>query len=335
MTYTVMHTRLSYAVVMGEDGSFKRVANCGYRVGQSVQNIIESHSADFLSSDHPHERRISMKRSKKVLIFVFLLLILALIATATVSGIMVYQKRVHRDSAFISDTAAASKVVTDTEGNKVALVYVESEEIPAGILDVYTDTDGNEYRYDESGALYDYRPANESTTADTSSAVMANSVAEDNTSMNMDKALQLAEQYAADFCGEDFDNFELVIQQHDETLDDYFFEYRVIYPGGIIGELCLITLEPNGDLRQITRPYENMLADFDPAILETVDQADFKAAVKASANAQYPDHDVSYTIDRVYVSEQDGKLGLLAVLVVTLDSEPGTTGTEVFYPFES
>lgn len=332
MTYTVMHTRLSYAVVMGKDGSFKRVANRNYRVGQSVDNIIESHSADFLSSYQPHERRISMKHSKKVLFFVFLLLIIALIATATVSGIMVYKKRVHRDSAFISDTAAVSKVVTNTEGNKVALVYVESEEIPAGILDVYTDADGNEYRYDESGALYDYRTSDDNKKTSTESAITVNSVAEDNTPMNMKKALQISDQYAADFCGEDFAQFTLDNKLHDD-LGHYHFEYRVIYDDGIIGELCFVELDNNGALLQITRPFETLLADFDPAILKTVDKDAFQTAVREGARAQFSDTDVSYNIRKIAVREQDGKMGLMAFLVV--DMNPGTTGTEVFYPFES
>lgn len=278
---------------------------------------------------------IIMKRKKVFLIVVSTFAVLALGAVAVNGAILYSRQQKMDDGAFINENAALTKSHTTADGSQVALKYVESEEISTGTLDVYTDADGNQYRYDNSGALYDYRPVKNAGETDSPSAATANSTADTAQTMNMDKALKLADQYASDFCGEDFDRFELAVKQHQETLGDYFFEYRVVYSNGIIGEICLVTLEPNGDLRQITRPYENMLADFDPAILETIDQNQFNAAIKNGAEAQYPGHHVSYTIDNVYVNEQDGKPGLLAHLIVTLDMEPGTTNAQVFYPFES
>ncbi len=273
-----------------------------------------------------------MKR-KKLLSVVIAASAVVVIAAVTVSGAILHSRNQKPgNNTFIDETAALTKIHTNTAGDKIALKYEKSENISTGTLDVYTDASGSEYRFNDAGTLYDYRPAPDS---DTASTATANSAKDTAKTMTMDKALKLAEQYASDFCGEDFDRFKLAVKQHNETLGDYFFEYRIVYSDGIIGEICLITLEPNGDLRQITRPYENLLADFDPAILKTIDQKDFNAAIKDGAEAQFSGHRVSYTIESTYISQQDGRLGLLANLVVTLDSQPGTTNAQVFYPFKN
>lgn len=41
MKYLVMECRLSYAVVLSQDGRFLKVANMGYQVGQTVADIVE------------------------------------------------------------------------------------------------------------------------------------------------------------------------------------------------------------------------------------------------------------------------------------------------------
>ena len=41
MKYMVMECHLSYAVVLDENGSFLKVANMRYEVGQTVENVVE------------------------------------------------------------------------------------------------------------------------------------------------------------------------------------------------------------------------------------------------------------------------------------------------------
>ena len=41
MKYLVMETHKSYAVVLDEEGAFKKVANFGYNVGDKVDYILE------------------------------------------------------------------------------------------------------------------------------------------------------------------------------------------------------------------------------------------------------------------------------------------------------
>ncbi|MBR5514860.1 MAG: hypothetical protein IKU52_01505, partial [Clostridia bacterium] len=120
MTYLVMETHLSHAVVLDENGAFIKVANMGYCVGQKVDNVIA------LTQDKP-EKKLNFK--KLTAIFVAAALCFALIAFSAFQVLAVGTVRIQINPDVLIKVNRFDTVVSVTGLNEDGELLIKGEKL--------------------------------------------------------------------------------------------------------------------------------------------------------------------------------------------------------------
>lgn len=185
--------------------------------------------------------------------------------------------------------------------------------------DVYTDESGNEYGYDMSGTLLDYRLSSE--TLDTKRANVQSLITKE-------KAVELAKEYACVLYGEKFDGFELKSSTELQGTNSYQIIFSKKYKF-VHGPYCVAVIFADGTLSDISLLDYNECADFDESLLDGITEQDVYSYAEGQAEAQYSSQLEDFNVTAILLDKIEGGYQLSVHADVKIDSE--TTLAQIYY----
>lgn len=187
--------------------------------------------------------------------------------------------------------------------------------------DVYIDESGNEYGYDMSGTLLDFKLGSEA-----SDAKRANV----QTLITKEKAVELAKEYAYVLYGEKFDGFELKSSTELQGTNSYQIifskKYRFVH-----GPYCAAVIFADGTLSDISLLDYNECADFDESLLDGITEQEVCNYAKGQAELQYSSEFADFNVTAILLDKIEGKYQLSVHADVKIDSGGETTLAQTYY----
>lgn len=190
---------------------------------------------------------------------------------------------------------------------KETVVYSETNKI-----DVYTDENQNEYRYNLNGELVTFN-AN-AMAVDTITGTI------DKDTITIDDVKALAPKYAAAIFGDDFNGYTMDNAEYYQSIGGYNVTFTKKYGEGnfIKGEHCFVQILPNGALRKCNISRGIDYDDLDTQRLEGITEKTILDFVKTQVEAEKGI--ASYEIYGIYFEYKENDFCIQASVSLTYDS---------------
>ncbi len=208
----------------------------------------------------------------------------------------------------------------------------------------YTDSIGNEYRFDEYNNLRFYLNNDQQLRQEVVSLINSSSYSPEKKILTQEQALTAAKNFVKENWGEAFEEFSVVSSDYFESDGYYYFRFAKKYgkDSFIIGEQCIISIYANGEIKSYSFPNVVPFTDFDASSIENLTFSQISDYVVSIIKENHGDDLVSYQIDDVYLVKRNGKyvLNIQAGIEICTDTLPDgnivtiAIATEYYYEIE-
>lgn len=218
----------------------------------------------------------------------------------------------------------SNKNIISKNGTK--LQYIRSENYTnVRRYDVYTDDSGNEYSYDMTGMLTEFKLNELTSNVNSANAEKL---------YNEKEATELAREYAHLLYGDKFDDFEFEWSLASEETHTYTFSFIKKY-GFAAGPHCFIDICTNGVLLSCDLIGYNEYDDFNDDLLNGVTEDTVKAYVDDQIKLKYSETLDNYDIDSINIKKLDGKYNIIVAVNIAYRVNEGSitnVGQKYYYP---
>lgn len=220
-------------------------------------------------------------------------------------------------SEYVREEALAEKKIALPDGKRVALVYqITKNDSEGSFIDVYTDKDGNEYRFDDTGKVI-----GENVSSATYLSMTRDMIGSDERSVeSAEKAEEAAREYAKTIFGDVIDDFSTVYARYDnQTVEKYYFTFSPTYgeDGFIQGEQCRVTVFANGSPLSCGSPNMYDFVDFDTDSLSSLKKESVYDYAENALIKRYGSiTEGSFEVTRVRLKKVDDEIKLVVLAVV-------------------
>lgn len=213
----------------------------------------------------------------------------------------------------ISESKQTSRTFVDSNGKNISLSFSESKKIIDGTtVDIYVDSDGNQYMYNKTGKLM-------STTIVQSSDILTKEEAMDKLLSNKtdkkelsqaedDKIIKVAYEYAHNIFGDSINKMIDHSISKSSSGNQYYVKFEKKYgsDGFISGPFCAVVLTLDGQVTNCSMPQGEVPNDFDETLVEELKLEDVTKYTSEKISGEFKTA-ASIEYDGVTLVKVDGK----------------------------
>lgn len=274
-------------------------------------------------------------KNKRTIIALLGVLILSLIGTTVAyatldtpsdkktSYQLAYEKNAEKDTSIevfsIRNDAEKERILEMKDGTSVKLAYDKTGNFTLkDKVDVYTDSDDNEYLYKDGDKFIGVILPDKEYSAD---SLMSN--IGESEEFDEDRLKEMAFEYARNLYGDDFNNFELQSFDYLEDVDHYSIAFEETHGenGFITGRSSVVSIKSDGTVRNCVMANRYDRDNFDEKLLDGITEEKLEAYADKLAKASYGEIYINSTVEHVEIVSINGAYCLEIGTIVEYQSD--------------